>query len=224
MVEILPSILAADFARLSGEIAAVEAAGVSMLHLDVMDGRFVPNISFGPPVIRSIRECTGLHLDVHLMIEDPARYIADFARAGADSISVHQEACAHLDRALRMIQDVGKQAGAAINPSTPVAALDEVLEIVDFVLVMSVNPGFGGQKFIPRTLRKVMELDRRRHEEGYTYKIEIDGGIHAGNAGDVARAGCDWIVAGSSVFGEEDPAAAARNLERTAREATLVKV
>lgn len=224
MVEILPSVLAADFARLGEQIRQVEASGVSMLHLDVMDGRFVPNISFGPPVIASIDAITDLHLDVHLMIEDPDRYIKDFVRVGADSISVHQEACRHLDRTLRMIRDEGRLAGAVINPATPVSTLEEVLEAVDFVLVMSVNPGFGGQRFIPRTLRKVEALDRIRSRQGLGFRIEIDGGISAANAADAARAGCDWLVAGSSVFGASDPGAAARELALLARDAVAVKV
>lgn len=224
MVEILPSVLAADFARLGEQIRQVEASGVSMLHLDVMDGHFVPNISFGPPVIASIDAITKLHLDVHLMIEDPDRYIKDFVRAGADSISVHQETCRHLDRTLRMIQGEGRLAGVVINPATPVSALEEVLEVMDFVLVMSVNPGFGGQKFIPRTLRKVEALDRIRSRQALGFRIEIDGGITAANVADAARAGCDWLVAGSSVFGAPDPGAAAKELAAVARDAVAVKV
>lgn len=224
MVEILPSVLAADFARLGEQIRQVEASGVSMLHLDVMDGKFVPNISFGPPVVASIDAVTDLHLDVHLMIEDPDRYIRDFVRAGADSISVHQEACRHLDRTLALIRGEGRLAGVVINPATPVSTLEDVLDVVDFVLVMSVNPGFGGQKFIPRTLRKVEALDRIRSSQGLPFRIEIDGGITAANAGEAARAGCDWLVAGSSVFGTPDPGAAARELAARARDAVAVKV
>ncbi len=224
MVEILPSVLAADFARLGEQIRQVETSGVSMLHLDVMDGHFVPNISFGPPVIASIDAITNLHLDVHLMIEDPDRYIHDFVRAGADSISVHQETCRHLDRTLRVIQGEGRLAGVVINPATPVSALEDVIEVVDFVLVMSVNPGFGGQKFIPRTLRKVEALDRIRSRQALGFRIEIDGGITAANVADAARAGCDWLVAGSSVFGAHDPGAAAQELTAVARDAVAVKV
>lgn len=224
MVEILPSILAADFARLAEQIHDVETGGASILHLDVMDGRFVPNISFGPPVIRSIRAVTRLHLDVHLMIEEPERYIKDFVQAGANSILVHQEACRHLDRALRMIEDEGLPSGVVINPATPVSTLHEVLDFVDIVLVMSVNPGFGGQKFIPRSLRKVMEIDRIRQRDGRRFKIEIDGGIHMGNVADAARAGCDWIVAGSSVFGAEDPGGVVRDLKNAAQGALAVMV
>jgi len=224
MVEILPSLLSADFARLDQEIESVARAGVSMLHLDVMDGHFVPNLSIGPPVIQSIRAATKLKLDVHLMIEDPDRYIDAFVESGADSISVHQEACRHLHRTLRTIQNEGLQAGVVLNPATPVAALDEVLEVVDYVLLMSVNPGFGGQQFIPRVLLKVLELDRRRRELGLDFPIEIDGGITLSNIADIARAGCDWIVAGSSIFGSEDPEQTARDMMQTAREATAVRV
>ncbi|MFN7921158.1 MAG: ribulose-phosphate 3-epimerase [Bryobacteraceae bacterium] len=224
MVEILPSLLAADFARLGQEIDSVTMAGVSMLHLDVMDGRFVPNISFGQPVIQSIRAVTKLHLDVHLMIADADRYIREFAKAGADSISVHQEACPHLDRTIGAIQAEGRQAGVVINPATPVSAIEPVLEVVDFVLVMSVNPGFGGQKFIPRVLRKVMDLDRIRSESGLRFKIEIDGGITRNNVCDAVRAGCDWIVAGSSIFGTPDPVETARTMQQMARDALLVRV
>ncbi len=222
MVEILPSILAADFARLGDQVREVETS-VRMLHLDVMDGRFVPNISFGPPVVRSLRRTTALHLDVHLMIEEPDRYLADFAKSGAESISVHQEACRHLDRTLRAIQDLGLPAGVVINPATPVSAIEEVLDVADFVLVMSVNPGFGGQKFIPGALRKVEQLCGLRDRRGLNFKIEIDGGISMENVGDAALAGCDWIVAGSSVFGAPDPAAAVRELTRAARDQMAVR-
>ena len=224
MVEILPSLLAADFARLHDEIQRVEWAGVSMLHLDIMDGHFVPNISFGPPVVASIRNITRLHLDVHLMIENPDRYIGAFADAGANSISVHQEACRHLHRTLRLIQSKGLKAGAVINPATPVSTLSEVLDVVDFVLLMSVNPGFGGQPFIPRVLHKVMDLDQRRREAGLTFPIEIDGGVSLKNIADIARAGCDWIVAGSSVFHSEDATETVRGMQAIAREATAMRV
>jgi ribulose-phosphate 3-epimerase len=224
MVEIIPSVLSADFARLGEQIRQVEAGGVSMLHLDVMDGHFVPNISFGPPVVASIDAVTDLHLDVHLMIEDPDRYIRAFARAGADSISVHQETCRHLNRTLGAIRDEGRLAGVVINPATPVSALAEVLETVDFVLAMSVNPGFGGQKFIPGSLRKVAEIDRIRASRGLGFRIEIDGGITAGNVGDAVRAGCDWVVAGSAVFGAPDPGQAVRELAALARDAVAIKV
>lgn len=224
MVEILPSLLAADFAHLDREIAFAEQAEVTKLHLDVMDGHFVPNISFGPPVIQSIRAITELHLDVHLMIEEPDRLLRAFVEAGANSISVHYEACRHLHRTLRAIQSEGLQAGVVLNPATPISVLDEVLEITDFVLLMSVNPGFGGQQFIPRTLSKVMQLEQRRRELGLRFPIEIDGGISLKNIADVTRAGVDWVVAGSSIFASDDPAETIRQMKLTARNATAVRV
>jgi ribulose-phosphate 3-epimerase len=223
MVEILPSILAADFARLGEEVAHVERAGASMLHFDVMDGHFVPNISVGLPVLESLRKITKLKLDVHLMISDPDHYAPRFVQAGADSVLVHQEVCPHLDRTLRLIQSEGALAGVVLNPSTPVATLDEVLDVVDYVLVMSVNPGFGGQKFIPNALRKVANLALRRQELGLDYKIEIDGGVELHNAAEVVRAGCDWLVAGSSIFHTADPAASFVEMQRVAREAAMVR-
>jgi ribulose-phosphate 3-epimerase len=223
-VEILPSILAADFARLHEEVRAVEAAGVSMLHCDVMDGHFVPNISLGPPVVESLRRATHLMLDVHLMITDPDQYAPAFAKAGAQLISVHQEACRHLNRTLHLIKELGVKAGVVINPGTPVCTLFEVLDIVDYVLVMSVNPGFGGQKFIPSSLRKIRELDRIRSERGLHYAIEIDGGVTAANAADIVKAGCDWLVAGSSVFHTVNSSNAVRELQRIARAADAVTV
>lgn len=218
MVEILPSILAADFARLGDEIAKVERAGASILHVDVMDGHFVPNISIGIPVVESIRKTTRLKLDVHLMIADADSYAPEFIKAGADHILVHQEACVHLDRTLRMIRDEGALAGVVLNPGTPVAVLSEVLPLVDLVLIMSVNPGFGGQKFIPNALRKIQALAGHRKELGLNFAIEIDGGVVMENAADIVRAGCDWLVAGSSVFHTPDAGAAFRELTRTARE------
>lgn len=224
MVEILPSLLAADFAHLDRDVAFAEQAGVAKLHLDVMDGHFVPNISFGPPVIRCIRAITELHLDVHLMIENPDRYLHDFVSAGANSLSVHFEACPHLHRTLRAIQGEGVLAGVVINPATPVAALSEVLDVADYVLLMSVNPGFGGQQFIPKTLSKVMDLERLRRERGLRFAIEIDGGISLKNIGDVARAGVDWAVAGSSIYANDDPTAVIRLMQNSAREATAIRV
>jgi ribulose-phosphate 3-epimerase len=224
MVEILPSILAADFARLGEEIAAVEQAGASLLHVDIMDGHFVPNLTMGPPVVSSIRKVTKLKLDLHLMITDPDRYAPMFIEAGADQVLVQQEVCPHLDRTLRMIQSEGALAGVVINPATPVALLEDVLDVVDYVLVMSVNPGFGGQKFIPNSLKKVQELARKRQERRLNFAIEIDGGISAGNVGDAVRAGCDWIVTGTSIFHTPDSKIAFQDMQRAAREATLVKV
>ena len=224
MVEILPSLLAADFARLGEEIAAVEQAGASMLHVDIMDGHFVPNLTMGPPVVSSIRKVTKLKLDLHLMITDPDRYAPMFIEAGADQVLVQQEVCPHLDRTLRMIQSEGALAGVVVNLATPVAMLDDVLDVVDYVLVMSVNPGFGGQKFIPNSLKKVRELARKRQEWRLNFAIEIDGGISAGNVGDAVRAGCDWIVTGTSIFHTPDSKIAFQEMQRAAREATLVRV
>jgi ribulose-phosphate 3-epimerase len=224
MVQIVPSILSADFARLGEEIGRVERGGATMLHLDVMDGHFVPNLTIGPPVVESIRKITRARLDVHLMIEDPDRYAPAFIQAGADQVSVHQEACRHLNRTLRMIQDEGALAGVVLNPATPVAVLDEVLEVADYVLIMSVNPGFGGQQFIPRALDKVRELDRKRRERRLELPIEIDGGITVDNLAEVVRAGCDWIVTGSSVFHTADPSATVSEMRQIAQEATAVRV
>src|SRR3989440_4100175 len=224
MVQIVPSILAADFAHLADEIERVERAGATMLHVDIMDGHFVPNLTMGPPVVKAIRRITRLTLDLHFMITDPDRYAPIFIEAGADQISVQQEACPHLDRTLNMIRSEGAKAGVVINPATPVSMIEEVLEVADFVLVMSVNPGFGGQPFIPRTLEKVRRIKRKREELGISLPIEIDGGITAGNVGDAARAGCDWIVTGTSVFHTPDPAAALANMFAIAREAVSVQV
>lgn len=219
-VQILPSILAADFARLGDEIAAVEEAGATMIHLDVMDGHFVPNISIGPPVVKSIRKATRLRLDVHLMITDPDRYIPAFIESGADQISVHQEACNHLDRTLRLIQTEGAIAGAVLNPATPVSTLEDVLGVADFVLLMSVNPGFGGQEFLPQTLEKV----RRLRALSADLPIEIDGGITNRNVDAAARAGCNWIVAGSSIFQSSSAAVAFREMQQIASEALAIQV
>ena len=224
MVQIVPSILSADFAHLAEEIARVERGGATMLHVDVMDGHFVPNLTLGPPVFESIRKITRSRLDVHLMVEDPDRYAPVFIRAGADQVSVHQEACRHLDRTLRMIRDEGALAGVVINPATPVATLAEVLDVADYVLIMSVNPGFGGQHFIPRALDKVRELDRLRRERHLQLPIEIDGGITLENLQEVIRAGCDWVVTGSSVFHSPDPAATVAAMRQVARDATEVQV
>jgi len=224
MVQIVPSLLSADFAHLADEIERVERGGVKMLHVDIMDGHFVPNLTMGPPVVESIRKVTRLRLDLHLMIEDPDRYAPAFIQAGANQVSVHQEVCPHLDRTLHMIQSEGALAGVVINPATPVSLLDEVLEVADYVLIMSVNPGFGGQHFIPRVLDKVRELDRKRRELRLPLPIEIDGGITLENLPDVIRAGCDWIVTGSSVFHTPDPGAAVSEMLQVAQETTSVRV
>jgi ribulose-phosphate 3-epimerase len=224
MIEILPSILSADFARLGEQVRSLEAAGCRMLHVDVMDGHFVPNITIGQPVVRSLRKFTKAILDAHLMIADPDKYAPEFIAAGANQISVHQETCPHLDRTLRMIREEGAKAGAVINPSTPVAALDEVLDIVDYVLVMSVNPGFSGQRFIPNALNKVRQLAARRKERGLSFAIQIDGGITKDNVADVVIAGADWMVAGSGVFSGGDPAQAFEEMRQAAREGIMVRV
>ena len=216
MVEIAASILAADFARLGEEIAAVKDAGVRIIHVDVMDGHFVPNLTIGPTVVASLRKATDLLLDCHLMIEEPDRQLEAFVAAGADMISVHQEACAHFDRTLTAIRAAGAEAGAVINPATPVAALSEVLGLVDFVLVMSVNPGFGGQKFIPNSLNKIRQLAERRAQDGLRFRIEVDGGIGLENIGEVARAGVDIVVAGTSIFHTPSPREAVVQLRQAA--------
>jgi ribulose-phosphate 3-epimerase len=223
MVQIVPSILSADFARLGEEIQRVERAGATMLHVDVMDGHFVPNLTVGPPVVASIRRITKMTLDVHLMISDPDKYAPIFIEAGADQISVHQEACPHLDGTLRAIQARGMPAGVVINPATPVTLLEEVLGLADYVLVMSVNPGFGGQEFIPQSLDKVRALDRRRKELGLNYAIQIDGGVNLDNIGEIVRAGCDWLVSGASIFHSGDPGATLAQMRAIAREAVTVR-
>ncbi len=224
MIQILPSILAADFVRLGEQVRAVEAAGIEMLHVDVMDGHFVPNFTLGTPITESLRRFTNVKLDHHLMIEDPDTYAPVFIKAGADCVSVHYEVCRNLDRTIHMIREHGAQAGVVINPATPVAVLEDVLDIVDYVLVMSVNPGYGGQKFIPNSLRKVKELARMRAERKLAFAIEIDGGVGTENIAEAAKAGVDWYVAGSSVFHAPDPAQAVRDLRRRAEEANFTKV
>ena len=194
-----------------------------MLHVDIMDGHFVPNLTVGPPVVASIRKITRMTLDVHLMISDPDKYAPIFIEAGADQVSVHQEACLHLDATLRAIRARGKRAGVVINPATPVALLEDVLGLVDYVLVMSVNPGFGGQQFIPQSLDKVRALDRRRKELGLNYAIEIDGGVNLDNVAEIVRAGCDWLVSGASIFRSEDPGATLAQMRAIVREATSVR-
>jgi len=216
MPEILPSLLAADFGHLADQIALVESGGVTMLHLDVMDGHFVPNISFGMPIVSAVRKLSRSILDVHLMITEPDRYLAAFRDAGADQISVHQEACPHLDRTLNEIRRLGAKAGVVLNPATPVATLCHVLDVADFVLIMSVNPGFGGQKFIPYALDKVRALVRAKTNQGLDFAIQIDGGITVDNVALASEAGVDWFVAGSSVFGSADPAATVRKMRQLA--------
>ena len=224
MIEIAPSILSADFARLADDIARVERAGVTILHVDVMDGHFVPNITIGPPVVESIRKVTRLQLDVHLMIENPERFVAAFVEAGANSVSVHYEACRHLDGTLGLIRKAGALAGVVLNPATPVAVLEDVLEVADYVLLMSVNPGFGGQKLIPYVLDKARKLDRMRREKKLALPIEIDGGVNRQNLADVVRSGCEWIVTGSAIFHTPDPEATVREMREIAAAATGVIV
>ncbi len=224
LIELAPSILSADFANLAQQVEAATAGGASVVHVDIMDGHFVPNITIGPPVVKSLRKATQLPLDCHLMIENPDQYIPDFAGAGADWISVHQEVCRHLDRTLHLIKSHDCLAGVVINPATPVETLSEVLDLVDYVLVMSVNPGFGAQKFIPGTLRKMKKLAEIRAARGYSYRIEVDGGVALDTIGDVVRAGAEILVAGNAVFGKGDPKANAAALLDAARSANLQRV
>jgi len=220
MVEIAPSILSADFARLAEEIQAVERAGASLLHVDVMDGRFVPNITIGLPVVKAISRATRLPLDAHLMIVEPGRYAEQFVAAGAQMVSVHIEADPHAHRTLSAIRAAGAKAGIAINPATSLSAVEEVLKFADYVLLMSVNPGFSGQKFIPESLDKLRRLRRMIDERGLHTRIEIDGGIDSENIAEIAAAGAEIIVSGSAIFSAKDPAVAFREL----REATVLWV
>src|SRR5580704_15644779 len=218
-IEIAPSILSSNFARLGEEVHLVEQAGADIIHVDVMDGHFVPNIARGIPVVASLRKATRLPLDVHLMIEQPELYIEDFIRAGATRVLVHQEATVHLDRALAMIRELGAEAGAAINPATPLTMLSEVLDKVDTVLVMTVNPGFGGQKFIPNSYEKIRQLNQLRSRYNTSFRIEVDGGVDLGNTAELAQAGANTFVAGTSIFHTADPAAATRQLKKLATQA-----
>ncbi len=224
MVQIVPSLLSADFARLADEMSRVAHAGARMLHVDIMDGHFVPNLTMGPPVVASIRKATRLELDLHLMIENPDEFVGPFVKAGANRMSVHQEACRHLHRSIQLIQSEGAGAGVVLNPATPVSTLEDVLEMVDYVLVMSVNPGFGGQEFIPRALDKIRRLDQIRQDRGLDFAIEIDGGVSMSNVEEIVRAGCDWLVAGSAVFHSADPAATVKEMQQLASEARAIRV
>ena len=216
-IEIAPSILSADFARLGEEIAAVEKGGAGILHVDVMDGHFVPNITIGLPVVKSLAAATRLPIDAHLMISEPGRYAEQFVAAGAKMVSVHVEADAHLHRTLMAIKGAGAQAGVAINPATPLTEIEEAIGFADYILVMSVNPGFGGQRFIEPALDKVRRLRRMIDERGLKTRIEIDGGIDLDNVAEVVAAGAEILVAGSAIFGAADPQEATRLM----REATV---
>jgi ribulose-phosphate 3-epimerase len=216
MIKIAPSILSADFARLGEEVRAVARAGADYIHVDVMDGHFVPNLTIGPLVVAAVRKVTDLPLDVHLMIEAPDRYIADFASAGADLITVHQEAVPHLHRTVQLIKSLGKRAGVSINPATTASTLDVILDELDLVLVMTVNPGFGGQGFIASGLAKIATLRREIDRRGLTVELEVDGGVKIDNIGRIAAAGADVFVAGSAVFGSADYAATIGELRQRA--------
>jgi len=224
LIELAPSILSADFARLGEQVRTAAAGGAHVIHVDVMDGHFVPNLTIGPPVVKSLRKVTDLPLDCHLMIENADEFIPAFADAGANWISVHQEACRHLNRTLHLIKSHGCLAGVVINPATPVETLSEVLDLVDYVLVMSVNPGFGAQKFIPSTMHKMRRLAEIRRQRGLDYRIEVDGGVALDTVADVVRAGAEILVAGNAVFGSGDPKKNAEALLRAATEAALQKV
>jgi len=216
MVKIAPSILSADFARLGDEVAAIAAGGADYVHVDVMDGHFVPNITIGPLVVDGLRKVTEIPFDVHLMIENPDLYIPEFARVGADIISVHQEAVHHLHRTVQLIKSLGKKAGVSINPATPVSSLEVILDDLDLVLIMSVNPGFGGQSFIESCLPKIAQLRSMIDARGLQVELEVDGGVKLDNIGRIAAAGADVFVAGSAVFGAEDYAATIAGLKENA--------
>ena len=224
MIELAPSILSADFARLAEQVQPVLEAGATVLHVDVMDGHFVPNITIGPPVVAALRKHVQAPLDVHLMIENAGDYIPAFVDAGANWISVHQEACVHLDRVLEDIRSRGALAGVVLNPATPVATLTDVLDIVDYVLVMSVNPGFGGQKFIPRSLGKIRHLAELRAQRHLSFRIEVDGGIALDTIVPVVQAGAEILVAGNAIFGRGDARDNVQQLLQAARSANLQKV
>ena len=221
MKKIAPSILSADFSRLGEEIRALDAAGADYIHVDVMDGHFVPNITIGPLVVEAVRKVTALPLDVHLMIENPDLYIPEFARAGSDIIVVHAEATHHLHRTVQLIKSLGKKAGVSLNPATPLHVLDYVLEDLDLVLLMTVNPGFGGQSFIEACIPKIHALRAMLDKRGLETELEVDGGVKTGNIDRISRAGADVFVAGSAVFGTSDYAATIADLKRKAKEPVL---
>jgi ribulose-phosphate 3-epimerase len=221
MKKIAPSILSADFSRLGEEIAAIEAGGADYVHIDVMDGHFVPNITIGPLIVEAVRRVTTLPLDVHLMIAEPDRYIADFAKAGADIIVVHAEATNHLHRTVQLIKSLGKRAGVSLNPATPLNVLDYVLEDLDLVLLMTVNPGFGGQSFIDACIPKIQSLRGIMDRRGIEAELEVDGGVKTDNIARIAHAGADVFVAGSAVFNSPDYAATIAELKKRAKEPML---
>lgn len=210
MIKIAPSILSADFARLGDEIKAAVDAGADMIHVDVMDGHFVPNITIGPPVVRAVKNASSIPLDVHLMITDPDRYIKDFAESGAAIITVHQEACVHLHRSIQNIREYGVKAAVTINPATPLSSIELVLPYVDMVLLMSVNPGFGGQKFIPEVLPKIRQLKNIISANGHKVEIEVDGGVNIDNVSDIHKAGADIVVMGNAFYNSGDYAETVR--------------
>ena len=215
---IAPSFLAADIWQAAAQVSAIEQAGCQYLHLDIMDGHFVPNISFGPGLVKCLRPHSQMVFDTHLMVEDADFFFDDFATAGADILTVHAEACRHLDRSLHRIRDLGLRSGMVLNPATPLCMAEEVLPLCDLVLLMSVNPGFGGQKFIRNTLPRLQKLAQMRSEQELDFLIEVDGGVDASNIKEIAAAGADILVAGSAVFGKEDPAAAYQELTRLANQ------
>jgi len=221
MKKIAPSILSADFCRLGDEVRAVEAAGADYIHIDVMDGQFVPNITIGPPVVAALRKVTSLPLDVHLMIADPDRYVPDFAAAGADIIVVHAEASTHLHRSVQLIRSLGKRAGVSLNPATPLGCLEYVLADLDLVLLMTVNPGFGGQSFIEACLPKIHSLRAMMDKRGSEAELEVDGGVKVDNIARISHAGADVFVAGSAVFGSNDYASTIAALKQQAKEPLL---
>ena len=224
MIELAPSILSADFARLAGQVHPAIEGGATVLHVDVMDGHFVPNLTLGPAIVAALRKEVEVPLDCHLMIENPDEFIPAFIEAGANWISVHQEACVHLHRTVEHIKSHGALAGVVVNPATPVATLEAVLHMVDYVLIMSVDPGFGGQKFIPYSLEKIQKLAMMRAAHGHNFRIEVDGGVALDTIADVVRAGAEVLVAGSAIFGHGDIRQNVEQLLRKAQQATVQRV
>ncbi len=218
-IYIAPSILSADLLKLEEQVRTVEENGADFIHVDVMDGHFVPNITFGPNIVKALRKITELPLDVHLMIENPDKYIPDFIKAGANIITVHAEVCAHLNKTLNAIKSTGAKAGVSINPATPLNSIEEVTGLIDLLLIMSVNPGFGGQKFIPSSINKIERARKLLDEAGSGAFLEVDGGISEKNAADVVRAGANVLVAGSAIFSSDDIAASVRDIRKSAQKA-----